>query len=939
MATLLHRLGRWCAHHRLGVIAIWVAVLAITGTGMATLAKPLSNEFSIPGSRFEQVLDTLQQEIPEAAGTTGTVVFRNDDGFTDEQREAIAGAVQDWEDLDGVTSTDPFEAQAELDSAPQDITDGEAELEDARAQLEDGREQLEQGRADLEDSRDQLASGREQLEAGQAELDEQAATLQQSQEELDAQLQQLEDGVAAGQVPPAAEQQARAEIAAGQEQIDAGRQQLEAGQAQLDEQAQQLEAGEEQLADGEAELEDNAAQLDDAEDDIAQGEEDLAVARRMVDLSDGFRVVNEAGTVALTQVSVADAEGFIPEETTASIQQIGNDLEGDGLSVDFSKEITDDLSSLLGPGEVVGLVVAAVVLIVMLGSLVAAGLPILMALVGVGVGLTGALALSQWVDMQSITPVLALMLGLAVGIDYSLFLINRHRQQVRQGMPLRDSIALAVGTSGNAVTFAGLTVIIALVALTLTGIPFLGVMGIVAAATVAIAVLVAITLTPAMLSLIGDKVLPRRERAGGHRGKHEEDPAEEHADDPGRGWAARVQKHPWLAVVGVLAVVGALAWPTLDLRLGLPDGSSEPAGSTAYTTYDTVRDEFGAGANGPILVVAELDEPLAEGDTALMSAQADLGEELAEVDGVEQVLPAGVNDARDVLAFRLQPEGGPADASTEALVDRLGPAVEQIGEDQGATLGLTGQTVANIDISEQLADALPIYLVVVVGLSLILLLLVFRSILVPLLATGGFLLSVGAAFGAVVGVYQLGFASSFFGVNEAGPILSFLPILLIGILFGLAMDYQLFLVSAMREEKVHGKDARTAVVSGFNHSARVVTAAAIIMISVFAGFVWAHLTMVRPIGLGLAVGVLVDAFLVRMTLTPAVMSLLGERAWWIPRWLDRILPDVDVEGAKLERTLGISHDEQEPGEGTDGDRDADAADREPAQESEPSPSR
>ncbi|WP_151525929.1 MMPL family transporter [Serinicoccus kebangsaanensis] len=909
MATLLHRLGRWCARHRLTVVAVWAAVLALTVTGMLTLAKPLSNEFSIPGSRFEQVLETLQEEIPEAAGTTGTVVFRSDDTFTQQQRDAVADAVQEWEDLDGVTSTDPFEAQSELDSAPEEIADGREELADGRTQLEDGREQLEQGRADLEQAREELQAGREQLEAGQAELDAQAAPLDEAQAELDAQLEQLEQGVAAGQVPPAAEEQARAEIAAGQQQIDAGREQLAAAQAEIDANAEQLEAGEAEIAEGETQLEKNAAELEDAEAELAQGEEDLAAAERMAELSDGFRVVNTEGTVALTQVSVADAEGFIPPETTEAIQQIGNELEGSGLTVDFSKEITDDLSSLLGPGEVVGLVIAAIVLLVMLGSLIAAGLPILMALVGVGVGLTGALALSSWVDMQSITPVLALMLGLAVGIDYSLFLINRHRQQLRHGMPVRDSLALAVGTSGNAVTFAGLTVIIALVALTLTGIPFLGVMGLVAAATVAIAVLVAITLTPAMLSLMGDRVLPRREREGGKRGRHEES-AETDAldDDASRGWAARVQRHPWLAVVGVLAVVGALAWPTLDLRLGLPDGSSEPAGSTAYTTYDTVREEFGAGANGPILVVAELDEPLAEGDTALFDAQADLAEELVDVDGVEQVLPAGVNDARDVLAFRVQPEGGPAEASTEALVDRLGPAVEQIGQDQGATLGLTGQTVANIDISEQLADALPIYLVVVVGLSLVLLLLVFRSLLVPLLATGGFLLSVGAAFGAVVGVYQLGFASSFFGVNEAGPILSFLPILLIGILFGLAMDYQLFLVSAMREERVHGKDARTAVVTGFNHSARVVTAAAIIMVSVFAGFVWAHLTMVRPIGLGLAVGVLVDAFLVRMTLTPAVLSLLGERAWWLPRWLDRILPDVDVEGASLERSLGITHE-------------------------------
>ena len=832
----------------------------------------------------------------------------------------MADAVEEWETLDGVTSTDPFEAQAQLDSAEEQISDGESELADGRTQLEDGRAQLEQGREDLEQARAELEDGRAQLEDGQAELDAQRSQLEAGQAELDAQLEQLEAGVAAGQVPPQAEEQARAEIAAGQAELDAGREQLDAAQAEIDANREQLEAGESEISEGETQLEESAAELEEGEAELAQGEEDLAAARRAAELTDGFRVVNEAGTVALTQVSVADTDGFIPPEITEAIQETGNGLETDelGLTVDFSKEITDDLSSLLGPGEIIGLVIAAVVLIVMLGSLVAAGLPILMALVGVGVGLTGALALSQWVDLQSITPVLALMLGLAVGIDYSLFLINRHRQQLRHGMPLRESIALAVGTSGNAVTFAGLTVIIALVALTLTGIPFLGIMGLVAAATVAIAVLVAITLTPAMLSLIGERVLPAKDRstAGKHEA-HQRSPEEEsaRAADTSRGWGALVQRRPWLAIVAVLAIVAGLGWPTAQLRLGLPDGSSEPAGSTAYTTYDTVRDEFGAGANGPILVVAELDEPVAEGDTPLLTMQSDLAEDLGAVEGVVQVLPTGVNDDRDVLAFRVQPEGGPAEPSTEALVDRLGAVTGEIGDAHDATLGLTGQTVANIDISEQLADALPIYLVVVVGLSLILLLLVFRSILVPLLATGGFLLSVAAAFGVVVGVYQLGFASGFFGVNEAGPILSFLPILLIGILFGLAMDYQVFLVSSMREEHVHGKDARTAVVTGFNASARVVTAAAIIMVSVFAGFVWAHLTMVRPIGLGLAAGVLVDAFLVRMTLTPAVLSLLGEKAWWLPRWLDRLLPDVDVEGAQLERSLGYD----ETGERADTD--------------------
>ncbi|MGC5586057.1 MMPL family transporter [Ornithinimicrobium sp. W1665] len=918
MAILLHRLGRWCADRRWLVVAAWSTLLALLVAGTVLLSKPLTNEFSLPGARFAQVLETLQREIPEAAGTTGTVVLRSDTPFDDEQEEAIADAVQEWESVEGVSAVDPVAAQAELEAGRTRIEQARAELEQGRADLDageqelaDGREQLEQGRDELAGSSAQLEEGRAELDAGEAELATQAEQLDAAQAELDAQLAELDAGVAAGMVPPAAEQQARAEIAAGQAQLDAGREQLEAGRAQLEASRAELTAGEEAIAAGEAELEAaeeeiarGEQELEDGRAELVEGQEALAAGERVTSLTEGTLLVNEDRTVAMSQVTVEDASGTLAPETREAILAVSDDLAAADVQVDFSKELTDDLSSLLGPGEVIGLVVAAVVLVVMLGSLLAAGLPLLMALVGVGVGLGAAMTLTQWISMNSVTPALALMLGLAVGIDYSLFLINRHRQQLRHGMGVRESLALAVGTSGNAVTFAGLTVIIALAALTITGIPFLGVMGLVAAGTVAVAVLVALTLTPALLSLLGLRVLPRREREAVARGDLAVARAEDEREaDVRRGWAAWVQRHPWLVIVGSLALVAGLGWPVGQLRLGLPDGSTEPAGSTAYRTFDTVREEFGAGANGPLLVVAELDAPVADGETALLTTQADVGEQLAAVDGVVRVLPAGVSADRDTLAFQVQPEGGPADASTEALVDRLVPVLDDLGQEIGAEVGLTGATVANIDISGQLADALPLYLVVVVGLSLILLLLVFRSVVIPLLATGGFLLSLVASFGAVVAVYQLGHLSGVFGVNEPGPVLSFLPTLLIGILFGLAMDYQVFLVSAMRESHVHGEEARRAVVTGFNHSARVVTAAAIIMISVFGGFVWAHLAMVRPMGLGLAVGVLIDAFLVRMTLTPAIMSLLGEKAWWLPRWLDRILPDVDVEGAQLERAL------------------------------------
>ncbi|MCE0486146.1 MMPL family transporter [Ornithinimicrobium sediminis] len=879
MASLLHRLGRWCADHHWTTIAAWVAVLVLVGGSAAVFSKPLTTEFSIPGSRFEVVLEELRQEIPVAAGATGTVVFTGEDGFDADDRTAVEEVLQGWRELDGVAEVvDPFATQEQLDTGDEELATAEQELADGQAEVDAGRERVAEAEAELD-------AGQDEVDAGQAELDA-------AQEELDAGRAQLEAG--RDQLP--AEQVAAAEqqLEAGQAEIDQAREELDAGQAEVD-------AGREELEEGRAELEAGQAELD-------AGREQLAVGERLAGLSEGLRFVSEDGTVALAQVRFVDDVNSLDPALTERVQEIGEQLEGSGVEVDYSQEIVQDLSEVVGPGEILGLVVAAVVLLVVLGSLVAAGLPLLMALVGVAVGVLGALSFSGAVQMNDTTPALALMLGLAVGIDYSLFLINRHRTQLRQGMAQRDSIALATGTSGNAVAFAGMTVIIALAALTVTGVPFLAVMGLVAAATVLVAVLVALTLTPALLSLVGERVLPKRQRAGAD-GARPGGPR--HYDDTERGWAAAVIRRPVLTILGVLALVGVMSFPVADLRLGLPDGSAESADSTAYQTYDAVRSNFGAGVNGPVIAVAELDEPLAEGESALASAQADLGEDLAAIEGVVYVVPFGVSEDRQTLAFQMVPQDGPSEESTVELVGTLEAEGEQIGADNGATLGFTGQTVANIDISNQLSDALPVYLAVVVGLSLLLLLLVFRSVVIPLLATLGFLLSLGAAFGAVVATYQWGVLDVVFGVNEPGPILSFLPILLIGVLFGLAMDYQVFLVSAMRESHVHGEPARQAIVTGFNHSSRVVVAAAVIMVSVFGGFVFAELAMIRPVGLGLAVGVLIDAFVVRMTLTPAVMALLGEKAWYLPRWLDRVLPDVDVEGTALERSVGVGSRPQE----------------------------
>jgi RND superfamily putative drug exporter len=351
-------------------------------------------------------------------------------------------------------------------------------------------------------------------------------------------------------------------------------------------------------------------------------------------------------------------------------------------------------------------------------------------------------------------------------------------------------------------------------------------------------------------------------------------------------------------LAGVL-LLGVIAVPAAQLRVGLPDGGSEPAGSTAYRAYSTVDEKFGEGTNGPLIVVGAMPETA--GGAELAALQLDVNDLLAGIPDVAASVPASVSTDGRTAVFQVLPEEGPASETTEDLVRALRASSDEVEDRTGVSLSVTGQTAANIDVSARLMEAMPLYLGIVVGLSLILLLLVFRSVLVPLIATAGFLLSLLASFGATVAIYQWGWFGDLFGVTNPGPILSFLPIILIGVLFGLAMDYQMFLVSGMREAFVHGGGARAAVRVGFSHGARVVTAAAIIMVSVFAGFVFSHLTMVRPIGFGLAFGVLLDAFVVRMTLVPAAMYLLGRKAWWLPGWLDRILPDVDVEGARLTR--------------------------------------
>jgi RND superfamily putative drug exporter len=667
--------------------------------------------------------------------------------------------------------------------------------------------------------------------------------------------------------------EARTRLAQGRAQLDAGRAQAEAA-GMLAMVAPELDAQQAALDEGAAQLDVQAAQLD--------------AGTTLVDMASEIRTVSVDGSTAIGTIVFSAPQMEVDAETKAAVRAAIEESPVDGVQADLSEEIVGGIPGA-GLGEVIGIVVAALVLLVMLGTFVAAGMPLLSALLGVGIGALGTLALSGSIEMVSATPILGVMLGLAVGIDYSLFILNRHRRQLREGLELDESIGLANGTSGNAVAFAGATVLIALVALNVTGIPFLGLMGSVAAFSVAVAVAIAVTLTPALLALAGPRVLPRRQRAAG------QPPL---APAPlARPMSTR---RAVLSIVGGVAALGIIALPALSMRLGLPDGSSEPQDSTQYAAYTTVADAFGAGQNGPLVAVVDLPAGLSEAEVTAF--QARVGQAVMAQDSVVAVAPIAVAEDGSLTAFRVVPADGPSSESTEQLVhDLRGLTLPADPGGPAVTLDVAGSASGNIDISEKLADALPIYLTLVIGLSVVILVVVFRSVLVPLVATAGFVLSLFAAFGGVTAIYQWGWLGSVFGVHDPGPVLNFLPTLLVGILFGLAMDYQLFLVSGMREAYAHGAPARNAVTHGLHAGRAVVTAAAIIMISVFGGFMFSHTAVIRPLGFGLAFGVLLDAFVVRMLVVPAVMHLAGDAAWWLPRWLDRLLPDVDIEGAALER--------------------------------------
>jgi RND superfamily putative drug exporter len=614
--------------------------------------------------------------------------------------------------------------------------------------------------------------------------------------------------------------------------------------------------------------------------------------------------ISESGTIAYAQVQLKDAGGSVTETTISGVQSAIDAARVDGLQVETGGDlITKVPGEILGIGEVAGVLIALVVLFITLDSLVAAGMPIITALVAIAVSMAGLFSLSKLISINATTPVLGVMLGLAVGIDYSLFIINKYRRLLRDGYGYKEAASRAIGTAGNAVIFAALTVVIALSALSIVNVPFMTLMGLSGAATIAVAAIVSVSLVPAMLGVVGRRVFTKKTRAIVEAAQARGPQAVHKVSQKSfwYKWGKVITSHPIISLVIALVIIVTLALPVRELQLGLPTDQYAAAQTTQKKAYDLLTEGFGAGFNGPLTVVVEELPAVTDANKTAFGPYAKfvqlkkVADSIAKLDNVKQTLPAAAVDNGTAGIIQVIPNSAPSDQATKDLIKKLRDTSEQktITGSSGITLSVTGAAALQDDINTKLSNALPEYLLVVVGLSLILLIVAFRSILVPLKATIGFLLSVLAMFGSMVAVFQWGW----FGLSDApGPIVSFIPIISIGILFGLAMDYEFFLVSSMHEVFAQTKNAKEAVVTGFGVGSKVVTAAAIIMVSVFAGFISNHDATIQAIGFGLAVGILVDAFLVRMTIVPAVMTLLDKAAWWIPKWLDKRLPHVSIEG-------------------------------------------
>ena len=620
--------------------------------------------------------------------------------------------------------------------------------------------------------------------------------------------------------------------------------------------------------------------------------------------------LNPDGTTGTVSVTFAEDNIMeIPAETLDEVEGILERYDDSELTVKYNGNAFSSAGEMDGTSELIGMAVAAIVLLVTFGSLVAAGLPLIAAVIGVGVGILGVQLGTLFTDsISDMTPTLASMIGLAVGIDYSLFIVARFRNELISSSGLNDlspkelaqelkkmdkakrahAMGMALGTAGGSVVFAGTTVLIALAALSIIRIPFLTAMALAAAATVAIAVLVALTFLPSLLGLLGSRAFAIR-----IPGPKVPDPEDE-KPTMGLLWARQIRARPWLNLIAGVVLLGILAIPAANLRLAMPTDGTAKLGSPQREAYELIDDAFGHGRNAPMIAYVDTAD-IAEQDR--MRAYQTLLQDFAGTEGVVNAQIVQSTENFDAAQILITPDSGATDQATTDTLERLREFNQSFEDQTGATFGITGITPIFDDISQMLSDVLVPYIAIVLGLAFIVLMLVFRSLWVPLIAALGFGLSMAATFGVTVAIFQEGM----FGlIEDPQPLLSFLPIMLIGLTFGLAMDYQVFLVTRMREGFVsRGKTAGNAVANGYKHGARVVTAAALIMISVFAAFVLIDEPFIKAMGFALAAGVLIDAFVVRMTLIPATMYILDNRAWKIPGWLDKALPNLDIEGEKL----------------------------------------
>jgi membrane protein YdfJ len=578
----------------------------------------------------------------------------------------------------------------------------------------------------------------------------------------------------------------------------------------------------------------------------------------------------------------------VTEESKEIILDSIEDTRDAGIQTELAGTVAFSELEIGGITEVIGVAVAFIVLAITFTSFLAAGMPIITAVVGLGLGILSILIGTNYLDIPSFALALAAMLGLAVGIDYALFIMSRFRQELSKGHSVQESIAIATGTAGSAVVFAGLTVIVALLGLAVAKIPFLTMMGVSAAVCVLFAILIAVIFVPAILAVFGHKMGPTK------RNKLLEKVTSKKYNDESNKWGNFVTKRPWtVTILGVLLLV-VVSIPFFHMQLGLPDNGTRSDETTERRAYDLLTEAYGPGYHSSLVVLAKADRNMEDSQDRINRITEGLG----ELSNVDSVSPPILNKAGDIYMISITPNTGPNDIETNELVH----SIRELSDNNNDKIELfvTGATAVNIDISEKLNDALPLFASLIVGFAFVLLVVVFRSILVPLKAVLGFLLSLGATLGFVVFVIQDGHLINLFGFPTASPVLAFLPVIVIGILFGLAMDYEVFLVSRMREEFTHSKDAKKAILVGLKDSGGVVTAAGLIMIAVFTGFMLAPDPIIKSMGFALTFGIVFDAFIVRLAIVPAVMTLMGKAAWYLPNWLDKILPNIDVEGSSIQ---------------------------------------